>query len=83
MGLTSESADSNFDYDTESETENEDGEAVDEVGPNSNVAEEWLPGNAERPPFPFTAHPGKTFDTPPRKFLCFILRSFQMKILSI
>ncbi|CAH2087090.1 unnamed protein product [Euphydryas editha] len=78
MSSSSESSDSNFDYDTElSDTENKYGEEVDEVGPNnSNGSEEWLPRNAKRPPFPFTAHTGKTFYTPPKKFLCFILRSF-------
>lgn len=77
MSSSSESSVSNFEYDTElSDTENEDGEKVEEVGPsNSIVSEEWLPQNAEKPPFPFTAYPGKTFDTPPKKFLCFILRS--------
>ncbi|CAH2103126.1 unnamed protein product [Euphydryas editha] len=83
ISSTSESSDSNFDYDTElSDTENEDGE-VDEVGSNNRiVSEACLPRNAKTPPFPFRRHPGKTFDTPPKKFLCFILRSFQMKNLS-
>nr|KAF6492390.1 hypothetical protein HJG59_009594 [Molossus molossus] len=77
MSSSSESSDSNFDYDTElSDTENEIGEEVDEVGPsNSIVSEEWLPQNAERP-FPFTAHPGKTFDTPSRKVPLFYLEKF-------
>lgn len=61
MSSSSESSDGNFDYDTElSDTENEDGEEVDQVGPsNSIVSEEWLPQNAERPAFLFTAHPGR------------------------
>nr|KAF6374916.1 hypothetical protein mPipKuh1_013401 [Pipistrellus kuhlii] len=78
MSSSSESSDSNCDYDTElSDTENEDGEEVDEVGPsNSIVSEEWLPQKAERPPFPFTAHPGKTFNTPPKKVPLFYLEKF-------
>jgi len=78
MSSSSESSDSNFDYDTESsDTENEDGEEVDEVGPsNSIVSEKWLPQNAERLPFPFTAHPGKTFDTPRKKVPLFYLEKF-------
>lgn len=78
MISSSESSDSNFDYGTElSDTENEDGEGVDEVGPsNSIVSEEWLPQNAERPPFPFIAYPGKTFDTPPKKVPLFYLEKF-------
>lgn len=55
MSSSSESSDSNFDYDTElSDSENEDGEEVDEevdeVGPSNNiVSKEMLPQNAERP----------------------------------
>lgn len=78
MSSTSESSDSDFDYDTElSDTENEDGEEVDEVDPNNSIlSEEWLPQNTERPPFPFTAHPGKTFNTPPKKVPLFYLEKF-------
>lgn len=78
MSSSSESSDGNFDYDTElSDTENRDGEEVDQVGPsNSIVSKEQLPQNAERPPFPFTAHPGKTFDTPPKKVPLFYLEKF-------
>lgn len=71
--LSSSSESSNdFDYDTElSDTASEDDEEIDEVGP-SNVSEEWVLQNAERPPFPFTAHPGKTFTTSSKKILYII-----------
>ncbi|KAF5290885.1 hypothetical protein FQA39_LY14565 [Lamprigera yunnana] len=71
MSSSSESSNNDFDYDTQvSDTESEDNEEVDEVGPSNNVSdvsEEWVAQNAERPPFPFTAHPGKTFNTPSKK----------------
>lgn len=78
MSSSSESSNNDFNYDTQlSDTESEDNEEVDEVGPsNNNVSEEWVPQNVERPPFPFTAHPGKTFNTPSKKVPLFYLEKF-------
>ncbi|KAF5293894.1 hypothetical protein FQA39_LY13599 [Lamprigera yunnana] len=77
MSSSSESSNNDFDYDTQvSDTESEDNEEVDEVGPSNNVSdvsEEWVAQNAERPPFTFTAHPGKTFNTPSKKVPLFYL----------
>lgn len=78
MSSSSESSNNDFDYDTQlSDTESEDNEEVDAIGPsNNNVSEEWVPQNAERPPFPFTAHPGKTFNTPSKNVPLFYLEKF-------
>lgn len=80
MSSSSESSNNDFDYDTQlSDTESEDNEEVDEVSPSNNVSdvsEEWVPQNAERPPFPFTSHPGKTFNTPSKKVPLFYLEKF-------
>lgn len=67
MSSSSESFDTDL-----SDTESEDDEEVS-VG---HISEEWVPHNDERLPFPFTAQPGKTFNTPPKKVPVFCLKKF-------